>query len=143
MIAALYALDTYPDLIHRIAIVDIGSLASSRLILDIHHGNGTEQILKRYNHPEKIMFWSSHIYFNVCPLSPLFPRTRTMTTSSIREPASLISSSRTFTTSRCSRCGKRNSRGGQCPSGTVVADTTEKEAACSSERRWRIVSSPS
>ncbi|KAK8795445.1 hypothetical protein WA588_004286, partial [Blastocystis sp. NMH] len=54
MIAALYALDTYPDLIHRIAIVDI----------DIHHGNGTEQILKRYNHPEKIMFWSSHIYFN-------------------------------------------------------------------------------
>lgn len=76
MIAALYALDTYPDLIHRIAIVDIGLCVSYLLIVDIHHGNGTEQILKRYNHPEKIMFWSSHIYFNVA-LRIAFPLGRT------------------------------------------------------------------
>ena len=112
MIAALYALETYPDLIHSIAIVDIGAFASSLLIVDIHHGNGTEQILKRYNHPEKIMFWSSHIYFNVGTFHCPFPRTHTMTTSSIREPESRISSSRTSTISRCSRCGKRNSRDG-------------------------------
>jgi histone deacetylase domain len=76
MIAALYALDTYSDLIHRIAIVDIGLCVSYLLIVDIHHGNGTEQILKRYNHPEKIMFWSSHIYFNVA-LRIAFPLGRT------------------------------------------------------------------
>lgn len=32
---------------------------------DIHHGNGTEQILRKYNHPERILFWSSHIFFAV------------------------------------------------------------------------------
>lgn len=34
--------------------------------VDIHHGNGTEQILRKFNHPEKILFWSSHIFFQVC-----------------------------------------------------------------------------
>ena len=34
--------------------------------VDIHHGNGTEQILRKFNHPEKILFWSSHIFFHVC-----------------------------------------------------------------------------
>lgn len=63
MIAAFHALETYPDLIKKIAIVDIGINKWFCSSIDIHHGNGTEQILKKFNHPEKILFWSSHIYF--------------------------------------------------------------------------------
>ncbi|KAK8809550.1 hypothetical protein WA158_000493 [Blastocystis sp. Blastoise] len=53
-IGAVHALKTYPDIIKKVAIIDI----------DIHHGNGTEQLVQHYNHPDNIMFWSFHIYYN-------------------------------------------------------------------------------
>ncbi len=41
-------------LCERCAIVDI----------DVHHGNGTEEIVRYCNNPEKLFFFSIHVYDN-------------------------------------------------------------------------------
>lgn len=51
MVGAMHALHSY-DNVGRIAIVDI----------DAHHGNGTEDILRRINRPDNIFFASLHVY---------------------------------------------------------------------------------
>jgi len=53
-IGALYALKYHRREIKKVAIVD----------LDVHHGNGTEDILIQRGDPEKIFFTSIHIYSN-------------------------------------------------------------------------------
>jgi acetoin utilization deacetylase AcuC-like enzyme len=49
---ALHALDPEGHNCPRVAIID----------LDIHHGNGTEDIVKRYPHPSRLFFFSLHLY---------------------------------------------------------------------------------
>ena len=51
-IGALDALDRYKDDVKKVAIVDI----------DVHHGNGTEEILRKLNRPEELFFCSTHLY---------------------------------------------------------------------------------
>jgi len=52
-IGAKYALEEYPKIIERVAIVDF----------DVHHGNGTEEIVtEKFCDPEHIMFASIHLY---------------------------------------------------------------------------------
>jgi acetoin utilization deacetylase AcuC-like enzyme len=47
---ALHALESHQC--ERVAIVD----------LDVHHGNGTEDIVKRYSQPDRLFFFSLHLY---------------------------------------------------------------------------------
>lgn len=47
---AMHALEAHKC--ERVAIVDI----------DVHHGNGTEDIVRRYPHPSKLLFFSMHLY---------------------------------------------------------------------------------
>lgn len=47
---ALHALESHQC--ERVAIVD----------LDVHHGNGTEDIVRRYAHPNRLLFFSLHLY---------------------------------------------------------------------------------
>ena len=49
---ALHALDPEGHNCPRVAIVD----------LDIHHGNGTEDIVRRYAHPSRLFFFSLHLF---------------------------------------------------------------------------------
>ncbi|GAX16962.1 hypothetical protein FisN_5Hh340 [Fistulifera solaris] len=51
---ALYAISDDRLLCERCAIVDI----------DVHHGNGTEEIVRRCNDPSKLFFFSIHLYDN-------------------------------------------------------------------------------
>jgi acetoin utilization deacetylase AcuC-like enzyme len=51
---ALYAISDDRLLCKRCAIVDI----------DVHHGNGTEEIIKRCHDPRKLFFFSIHLYDN-------------------------------------------------------------------------------
>lgn len=51
---ALYAIADDRLLCERCAIVDI----------DVHHGNGTEEIVRRCNDPSKLFFFSIHLYDN-------------------------------------------------------------------------------
>lgn len=51
---ALYAIADDRRLCKRCAIVDI----------DVHHGNGTEEIVRRCNDPSKLLFFSIHLYDN-------------------------------------------------------------------------------
>lgn len=48
--AALHALEAHNC--ERVAVVD----------LDIHHGNGTEEIVKRYDNPSRLLFFSLHLH---------------------------------------------------------------------------------
>jgi len=50
-IGAMHCLATY-ETIQRIAIVDI----------DVHHGNGTEEIIKKINRPSNLFFASVHLF---------------------------------------------------------------------------------
>jgi len=52
MIGALHALAEHSGTVQRVAIVD----------LDVHHGNGTEDILRRYQRPDKLFFASIHLF---------------------------------------------------------------------------------
>jgi SHAQKYF class myb-like DNA-binding protein len=47
---ALHALEAHHC--DRVAIIDI----------DVHHGNGTEDIVRRYQHPSRLFFFSCHLY---------------------------------------------------------------------------------
>jgi acetoin utilization deacetylase AcuC-like enzyme len=47
---ALHALEG--QFCERVAIIDI----------DVHHGNGTEDIVRHYNRPDRLFFFSSHLY---------------------------------------------------------------------------------
>lgn len=47
---ALHALDNHTC--ERVAIID----------LDVHHGNGTEDIVRRYPQPHRLFFFSLHLY---------------------------------------------------------------------------------
>ena len=29
---------------------------------DVHHGNGTEEIVRRYNKPDRLLFFSIHLF---------------------------------------------------------------------------------
>lgn len=51
---ALYAISDDRLLCKRCAIVDI----------DVHHGNGTEEIVRKYHDPSKLFFFSIHLYDN-------------------------------------------------------------------------------
>ncbi len=51
-VGALYALDVHRDCVKKVAIVDI----------DIHHGNGTEDIVRHLNRPSDILFISIHLH---------------------------------------------------------------------------------
>lgn len=51
---ALYAITDERDLCSRVAIVD----------LDVHHGNGTEEIVRKFSDPSKLFFFSIHLYDN-------------------------------------------------------------------------------
>ena len=51
---ALYAITDERDLCSRVAIVDI----------DVHHGNGTEEIVRKFSDPSKLFFFSIHLYDN-------------------------------------------------------------------------------
>lgn len=51
---ALYAISEDRLLCNRCAIVDI----------DVHHGNGTEEIVRKCNDPSKLFFFSIHLYDN-------------------------------------------------------------------------------
>ena len=51
---ALYAISDDRLLCERCAIVDI----------DVHHGNGTEEIVRKCNDPSKLFFFSIHLYDN-------------------------------------------------------------------------------
>lgn len=51
---ALYAITDERDLCGRVAIVDI----------DVHHGNGTEEIVRKFSDPSKLFFFSIHLYDN-------------------------------------------------------------------------------
>jgi acetoin utilization deacetylase AcuC-like enzyme len=51
---ALYAISEKSQLCHRCAIVDI----------DVHHGNGTEEIVRRCNDPRRLFFFSVHLFDN-------------------------------------------------------------------------------
>uniref|UniRef100_A0A6S8HTR1 histone deacetylase n=1 Tax=Amphora coffeiformis TaxID=265554 RepID=A0A6S8HTR1_9STRA len=51
---ALYAITNERDLCGRCAIVDI----------DVHHGNGTEEIIRKFSDPSRLFFFSIHLYDN-------------------------------------------------------------------------------
>jgi len=51
-VAALHGIESHR--LDRVAIVDI----------DVHHGNGTEEIVRHYARPEKLCFCSVHLYDN-------------------------------------------------------------------------------
>uniref|UniRef100_A0A6U5I784 histone deacetylase n=1 Tax=Corethron hystrix TaxID=216773 RepID=A0A6U5I784_9STRA len=51
-IGAMHALSYHQEIIKRIAIVDI----------DVHHGNGTEEIIKKINRPDQLFFSSIHLF---------------------------------------------------------------------------------
>ena len=51
---AMHAVAEYKGLCRRVAIVDI----------DVHHGNGTEEIVRRCNDPSTLFFFSIHLYDN-------------------------------------------------------------------------------
>mmetsp|Transcript_32465 Transcript_32465/g.74724 ORF Transcript_32465/g.74724 Transcript_32465/m.74724 type:complete len:184 (+) Transcript_32465:2058-2609(+) len=48
----MHALSYHQEIIKRIAIVDI----------DVHHGNGTEEIIKKINRPDQLFFSSIHLF---------------------------------------------------------------------------------
>jgi len=54
MAGAMHAIKTYPKQITRVAVID----------LDVHHGNGTENIIRRVSrdHPDGFFFFSTHVY---------------------------------------------------------------------------------
>ena len=52
MVGALHAMDTYPEEIQKVAIIDI----------DAHHGNGTEEILLNTAKPDRFFFASFHVF---------------------------------------------------------------------------------
>lgn len=60
---ALHALEEHQC--ERVAIVD----------LDVHHGNGTEDIVRRYAHPSRLFFFSLHLYDKEDPHSHGAPTT--------------------------------------------------------------------
>ena len=49
---ALHALDEDGHGVQRVAIID----------LDIHHGSGTEEIVRRYPHPSRLFFFCLHLF---------------------------------------------------------------------------------
>ena len=49
---ALHALEAPEHRCRRVAIIDI----------DVHHGNGTEEIVRRYDHPDRLLFFSIHLF---------------------------------------------------------------------------------
>jgi acetoin utilization deacetylase AcuC-like enzyme len=49
---ALHALEAPEHLCRRVAIIDI----------DVHHGNGTEEIVRRFDHPDRLLFFSIHLF---------------------------------------------------------------------------------
>lgn len=49
---ALHALEAAEHRLSRVAIVDI----------DVHHGNGTEEIVRTFQSPERLLFFSIHLY---------------------------------------------------------------------------------
>jgi acetoin utilization deacetylase AcuC-like enzyme len=49
---ALHALESPEHRLSRVAIVDI----------DVHHGNGTEEIVRTFQSPERLLFFSIHLY---------------------------------------------------------------------------------
>jgi acetoin utilization deacetylase AcuC-like enzyme len=51
---AMYALAEHKDVCQRVAIVDI----------DVHHGNGTEEIVRKCNDPSTLFFFSIHLFDN-------------------------------------------------------------------------------
>jgi acetoin utilization deacetylase AcuC-like enzyme len=51
---AMHAVAEYKDICQRVAIVDI----------DVHHGNGTEEIVRKCNDPSTLFFFSIHLYDN-------------------------------------------------------------------------------
>jgi len=51
-IGALDALEHHKEDVKKVAIVDI----------DVHHGNGTEEIIKKLNRSEELFFCSTHLY---------------------------------------------------------------------------------
>jgi acetoin utilization deacetylase AcuC-like enzyme len=51
---AMHALSEYKDICQRVAIVDI----------DVHHGNGTEEIVRKCNDPSTLFFFSIHLFDN-------------------------------------------------------------------------------
>jgi acetoin utilization deacetylase AcuC-like enzyme len=51
---AMHALAEYKDACQRVAIVDI----------DVHHGNGTEEIVRKCNDPSTLFFFSIHLFDN-------------------------------------------------------------------------------
>jgi acetoin utilization deacetylase AcuC-like enzyme len=51
---AMHALAEYKDICQRVAIVDI----------DVHHGNGTEEIVRKCNDPSTLFFFSIHLFDN-------------------------------------------------------------------------------
>jgi hypothetical protein len=50
----MHALAEYKDVCQRVAIVDI----------DVHHGNGTEEIVRKCNDPSTLFFFSIHLFDN-------------------------------------------------------------------------------
>ena len=50
-IGAMHALTAHAETVRRIAIVDI----------DVHHGNGTEEIVKSLSNHDQILFYSVHL----------------------------------------------------------------------------------
>ena len=51
-VAALHALSTHGDRIKKVAIVDF----------DVHHGNGTEDIVRALGRPDQLFFSSLHLW---------------------------------------------------------------------------------
>lgn len=56
-ITAAYLKTFYPDEVKRVAIIDF----------DVHHGNGTEQIIECLN-PKSVTFETYNQYFGACKL---------------------------------------------------------------------------
>ena len=57
MVGAMHCLHTYPKQVQKVAIIDF----------DVHHGNGTQDIITKYNQTHKhanteLMLFSSHLY---------------------------------------------------------------------------------
>lgn len=54
MVGAVHALERYPEVVSRVAIID----------LDVHHGNGTEELVRERatTHPNQVFFFSIHLY---------------------------------------------------------------------------------
>jgi acetoin utilization deacetylase AcuC-like enzyme len=51
-IGAVHALQQHSSVIKKVAIIDI----------DIHHGNGTEEIVSKFEDPSKLFFFSIHLF---------------------------------------------------------------------------------